>query len=386
MRPREQRDEAARRYEQTNPVPPGSYEDWGRTEEGEALLAAIVSSSPPAPPRRRRMGLRPVAVGFGLALTALVVWVGVAHYHPSNGPSSTLAGAATTATTVAAGTPPTSMARPPSEYEMGHVRVSIGLPELVYALGSADVAHPMSFEDASKPETAVTFGLLSPDEAATLDPESYVTRGQYALWLWRAYRTYLQQGDTPAQPASGLTDLPLLSPEVREAVQGLASYGIIRGAPGGAYGASEDLTHDQKRTLLDRLEELLPLRVLPRDGGVWVLELAGEWVGQRLRDEADRQGLGVRSFSMEEAGPYREGSTAVTYMPRGFRLVKLTLTSPEGEAAAKAFVAQLAPLIYGFNHEQYTQIGVYQVEVFDADGRRLFGYQNDLENRVESWD
>jgi hypothetical protein len=303
------------------------------------------------------------------------------------GPTSSVTptAAATTATTSVAATTtvPGAVGRPPTQYELEHVRVSSGLGEIVYALANADPTHPVGFTD--DPQAAVAVGLLSSEEATSLDREAFVTRGQYALWLWRAYRTYLAKGEARLSSGPMLADLELLPAEVREAVLELASYGIVRGTPDGLFHGSDDLTVLQKRTLINRLEEILPLRLLPIERVVWALEMARVWVAQRLLEEATAKGLRVESFSMEDAGPYGGGSVQPLSLPRGFRLLKLVLTSPRGEAPAKAFIAGLRSLVYGFNQHQGTLIGIYQVHAVDSEENPLFDYQNDLENHVERW-
>ncbi len=391
---------AVNRFAQANPVPGKATQGWGRTEDGEAVLAEILSSVP-QDAAESRPSRRQVAVVLAGVLLVVLTCVGVSQLlrqcAPSSGVVATGVGAGTTpgSTTTAAsdtevGSGPAedhnNVMRPPSRYELEHVRVGSALTALVLALSNADAPGSVGWKEASDPAAAVRLGVVTAAEASALDEEAFVTRGQYALWLWRAYGSHLESSDTV--PRTGVTfhGLDTIPGEMRDAVLGLAAYGVVRGFQDGSFGAATDITRNQYRALLSALRERLPQRLLPREGVIWAIEVAREWVGERLRENAEDHGLHLDAYSMEDAFVVASGAEAGGERRPDYRVVTLSLTTEAGLEATEAFVRELGPLIHRLNYENYTLIGVYRVEVCDEAGRVLVLYQNDLENHEESWE
>ena len=166
-----------------------------------------------------------------------------------------------------------------------------------------------------------------------------------------------------------------MSASTQEAVAGLESFAIVQGYPGGTFQAGQDITALGQEYLLDRLDQVLPERIVPSWGVCLALSVARPLMNQHVAPEARSTGLSLQSLVMTEA---RNLS--------GYRIVDTRLVSSAASAqAARDFISRIEPLVRHWNRFQYTQIGVYQVTVVDARGRVVVSYQDDLERHEETW-
>ncbi len=101
---------------------------------------------------------------------------------------------------------------------------------------------------------ALAVGVLVPSEVPGLRLGAPVTRGEFALWLWRAFGSKLPFGQ-----ASGIRDLNNVSGAQRQAVAGLIGAGVLATQDGGYFRAASPLTPEDEALTLSRISSILKL-------------------------------------------------------------------------------------------------------------------------------
>jgi hypothetical protein len=103
-------------------------------------------------------------------------------------------------------------------------------------------------------DRAESLGIILSTEHDTAATPGPVSRGAYALWLWRGFGDLL-----PQRGQVEFTDLGALPDEVRQAVLGVAGTGILEGDANGRFEADRSLTVEEEQEAVARLEVALGL-------------------------------------------------------------------------------------------------------------------------------
>lgn len=292
------------RLAQNDPLRGEDLTGWAESGEGQETFSRLLARRPenapnPKPKSQRRRffaGRRMwyALVGAAVVVAALVTVVVLGTEGPAErvalSPTSTVAASAVTttsgftATTSAASvattaapavvsTTSTLVARdtPSTEGTSSSAQVGGVLDRPVRARGAligvvrlARLATGKSVEGTSAPsysgpvllKEAVAAGVLSDSQAASLDLNALVTRGGYALWMWRAIGPHLPTGVAVA----GLRDIASLSAEEQKAIAGLAAAGIVRGGTNRDFYPNRILTQGEEQQFVGRAEAALRLR------------------------------------------------------------------------------------------------------------------------------
>jgi hypothetical protein len=103
-------------------------------------------------------------------------------------------------------------------------------------------------------DRALAVGVLIPSEVPGLLLGEPVTRGEFALWLWRTFGSKLPSGQ-----ASGIRDLNSVSGAQRQAVAGLVGAGVFPTRDDGYFRAAIPLTPEDEAFTLSRIATILKL-------------------------------------------------------------------------------------------------------------------------------
>jgi hypothetical protein len=216
-----------------DPVDDSSLRDWADSEAGRRVLSEIVARRDGESRRvaRRSRRFRALALGAGALVAVIAIVVGVVMAvgeEPSSAPEITVERVAALDSVV-------TMAE--------------ALRGSASTEWAADVVGPARMLGAAE-----SLGIITSAErelAATSDP---VSRGTYALWVWRGLGSLL----VPVREAT-LTDLGGLSTEMRAAVIGVVADGILDPRADGSFAAEELLTLEEELEARTRLGTALGL-------------------------------------------------------------------------------------------------------------------------------
>jgi hypothetical protein len=103
-------------------------------------------------------------------------------------------------------------------------------------------------------QSAESLGIITSAERESAISSGPVSRGMYALWVWRGLGSLL----APVRETT-LTDLDGLSDEMRAAVLGVVAAGILDARTDGGFAADEPLTPQEELEARTRLETVVGL-------------------------------------------------------------------------------------------------------------------------------
>lgn len=109
---------------------------------------------------------------------------------------------------------------------------------------------------ATSLETAQVLGLVRAEEAAGFDAARPATRGDFALWIWRAWRLVLPE----VAESRGIADIDVMDAEETKAVKTVVGLGILRLDASGTFSPNEDLTTEEAAGAFATLEGILQHR------------------------------------------------------------------------------------------------------------------------------
>ncbi len=217
-----------------DPVDEDGLRDWAGSDAGRRVLSQIVArrdgESRRVAQRSRRLRALALAAGTLVAVAAIIVGVilGVGG-KPGGAPETTVDRLAALESVVAMAETLNGSAqveRPPDDGALGRLA-----------------------------ETAETLGIVTVAESESAFTSGPVSRGVYALWVWRGLGSHL----TSVREAT-LTDVAGLSVETRAAAVGVVAAGILDARPDGSFAADQLLTPAEELEARSRLETILGLR------------------------------------------------------------------------------------------------------------------------------
>ncbi len=222
---------------------------WADSEAGQEVYARIVAARgdeqrAPLPKRPRVLRLALVAVGALVVIAAIVVAVilGV-----QQSPDTVVESSSTTA-----GSPGETVDRVAALYQV--VRVA---EEVRGSVGQQSYSTPKDAVACAR--LAESLGIIASTEHDSAVTSGTVSRGTYALWLWRGLGDLL-----PQIREVDFTDLGSLPADVRQAVLGVTGAGILEGDSNGRFEAERSLTIEEEKEAIGRLEMALgPIQTPP---------------------------------------------------------------------------------------------------------------------------
>jgi hypothetical protein len=232
-----------------DPVGEHDLRGWADSEAGRRAYARILAlrekeshASPAGIARKRMLRLALVAAGCLVVVAVVVTAVIVGTREPSGQM------VASTSTTAAQSTSTTAIA--PEDGVDRFVALAAVVRTVEGLRGSTGPQLPRSPADDPIPyvERAESLGITLPAERETLMASEPVSRGVYALWLWRAFADLL-----PRVREVDFPDLGSLSEDVHEAVIGVSEAGILDGRPTGRFEADQPLTVEEEQAGIARL-------------------------------------------------------------------------------------------------------------------------------------
>lgn len=245
-------EELRKALEEADPADKESLRDWSESEAGRRVLARILARREEEPePSHRRWPTSRVALAT-LAAIVVVVVVVVGVVVGTRGSSGEVVESTTTSGLVSSTT--TTVA--PQEGVESLVALA-GVVRLTEAIrGSTGPQLPLSPQDDPAPylDRAESLGIVLPGEYDGALSTETVSRGTYALWIWRAFGDQLP----PAREVD-LVDLGTLSEEMQEAVVRVADAGILDVRVDGRFAPDEPLTAAEEHEAFERLEQALGL-------------------------------------------------------------------------------------------------------------------------------
>lgn len=256
----DQEEELRKALEEADPGDKESLGDWSESEAGRRVLARILAEreGEPQPSSKRWRTFRvALAATAALVLIAMVVTAAALGTRDSSGEvveSTTTSGVISSTTTTLA----------PQEGVERLVALAgvVRLTEAIRASQGPESPSPPGEDPAAYAERALSLDIIGPEEADTAVAPGPVSRGTYAVWLWRAFEdelTLVREVD--------LVDLDTLSAEMQEAVVGVVDAGILDIRTDGRFAPDEPLTTAEEQEAFARLEQALGLvkDVVPSD-------------------------------------------------------------------------------------------------------------------------
>lgn len=227
-----------------DPVDQDGLRDWAESEAGRQVYARIVARRDSEPGRRasgaRRFRVLVVAAGVVAAAAAIAAGVILA---TQGGPGTVVE----STTTTAAG-PEQAVDRVAALY--GVVVMTEGVP------GAGMAEQPSNPDEAeSLVEMAQSLGVVTQAEREFAVTSGPVSRGMYALWVWRSLGGHLAKVREASFP-----DVNGLSDEMRAAVTGVYEAGILDLSPGGQFEPMRSLTLAEELAARSRIETALGSR------------------------------------------------------------------------------------------------------------------------------
>lgn len=193
------------------PPDPEFLRDWAESPSAKQILDRVLAATPIGEGRsdkRSRFGPRLV---WGAALLVVVVGLCLISIHLLTGPR---AGDSTSPFVESTSVPTQLVSRGEALQEI------VSMVQSVQAVG-----HPLMTGTTTQDltATAIAMGVLRASDGPGPLLDQPVTRGQMALWLWRAFGKVL----SPQTPAGSPSDLGSLTQEEQQAILGLSQAGIL---------------------------------------------------------------------------------------------------------------------------------------------------------------
>lgn len=235
-----------------NPVDSEEFADWVK-DEGDRFLYARVLGDRVTPRTARRLTHHPVVVS---AAAAAVLAVGIVILIMSlsagtPGPITVSTAAESTHGASGQGGTQTTAQQLVGEQALTHILA------LLDSHPAGGKRPPTYYEPDDHPESqlvqqAVAAGVLLPSEALDFHLKEPLSRGRFALWVWRAWGSRLPS----IQPAD-FDDLGQLSQEERDAINGLVQGGILSGYTDGTFRPTIALSPEDESQALSRVAKIL---------------------------------------------------------------------------------------------------------------------------------
>jgi hypothetical protein len=232
--------------------------EWALSEDGRRVYDRItesrdqvVQSSPAGTPHVRKRLIRPACIATGALVVAVAVIIAVAV--GTRGSSSAVV--ETTVTSAAASATSGTIMREEAADALGALAAIVDMAEAIQGSAVTESPAPPATDSEGYAGRAESLGIILLAEREKVLASETVSRGTYALWVWRAFAHRL----TPERQVE-FQDLAPLTQEMREAVIGVAATGILDGRSDSLFEADKPLTPAEEREAGERLEKALGLR------------------------------------------------------------------------------------------------------------------------------
>jgi hypothetical protein len=226
---------------------------WTESEVAKRAYARILHEleerPQTKPTRNKAIRLALVAAGALVVVVAIVVAV----VFGTSEPAGQVVDSTTTSATPSTNT--TMVAPADGVDQVAALAGVVRVAEAIRAGTGSELPEPPSTDPAGYVGRAESLGIILPSERDALLMPGSVTRGTYALWLWRVF-----SGLLPQVQKVDFADVDALSEDMQEAVLEVARAGILGGRASGRFEADQPLTVQEEQEALLRLEKALGLR------------------------------------------------------------------------------------------------------------------------------
>ncbi len=232
-------DPVLRALKAADPAGGPEFDDWVASEAGRRVLERIVARTGEAGPRaeKRPLSSRQFLVAAGVLAAVVVAVIGVAF-----GLGGQQNGVVQSTTTVVAD----AVDRGDALTQLVAYRQAVG--------GGVELPTDLGDSAAATAQLARMLGIVLPEEEAWAATAGPVRRGEFALWVWRAFSARL-----PGPDGANVVDIDAVPDEVRKAVLGVTGAGILETTSSGAFEPDRSLTAAEAQRALERLRRLLGL-------------------------------------------------------------------------------------------------------------------------------
>lgn len=243
-------DELLRELKQANPVNENQFDEWVKEESSQFLQTRILTESRSWTDRwmRPRGVLIPVSAAIVVTLAIIALVFALDSSRPPSGTSAE------------------------NQWGGGHSANQAVLREealgRVAALSNTDrppETSPMFAEtdngaDDGLVGRAIAAGIILPAEGPDFRLKEPITRGEFALWIWRVCGSRL----APTQSAE-FTDLGTRPEDERRAIITLARAAIVLGYADGSFQPTSLLSPEEEHLILSRIAEAIQPQDIPQD-------------------------------------------------------------------------------------------------------------------------
>lgn len=238
--------ELERALRSADPADRQELADWAQSEAGKRAHDRILElreKRPERAPSGRRV-LRPALLAAAALVVVAAIVVGVVL--GTRGPAGEVV--ESTSTTAAESTSTTAVATPDGVERIVALATVVRSLEAIRTSTSPHLPESQPTDPEAYVERAEALGITLPAERDVLLASGSVTRGMYALWVWRAFGDVL-----PHVREADFVDVGALPEDVREAVLGVAGAGILDGRAEGRFEADQPLTVEEEEQATNRL-------------------------------------------------------------------------------------------------------------------------------------